>query len=72
MKLNGKTARAWLIEIARNKVRRDRVSAHIALEEVYAEGQRAAEGSIYHLAATAYEGISQNQLERLIAAVERR
>jgi hypothetical protein len=70
-RFNGKTARAWLIIFATGKMRLLKISAHIALEECYAEGMQAAAGSLYRFAAGAYENISQLQLQRLIAAVEK-
>lgn len=68
-KRNNKTAREWLISFACSKMRLYRVSAHIALEEVYAESRSAQDGSLIKFAANAY---GKCDLERLIAAVERK
>ena len=64
-------SKLWFISFAQTHMRRHKLSAHIALEEQYAELSRYPAGSLGKFASTAYVGINQNQLERLIAAVEK-
>lgn len=72
-KMNGKTARQWLVEMAHSHMRLYRTSAHMALEAVYDQSlaPNVHANSLYKFAASAYEGITQRQLERLIASVEK-